>query len=137
MNNYTQEYIDACRSSLDEQLALYRKLVASARGQAKVHSALDAFEPRFFNNMVVVLDTYFCHRSRTIEGKDGNPLNEVRVLCSSMLLHGGVMTAEKSTKLSPANSLLKYEVGDEIKLSEADFAMLSKAFFAEVEAKFL
>jgi hypothetical protein len=47
------------------------------------------------------------------------------------------MRAEKSIKLDPANSVLGYEVGDEIHLGEADFARIVDAFLAEVEKKFL
>lgn len=71
-----------------------------------------------------------------MEGKDGNPLNEVRVLCNSLLNNGGLMASDKQIKLDPAKSILKYQVGDEIKLSEADFALLAKAFFAEIESKY-
>jgi hypothetical protein len=57
--------------------------------------------------MVLILDTYFTHRSRTTEGKDSNPLNEVRVLCNSILENKSVLRADKSIKLKPETSVLK------------------------------
>ncbi|HLZ69334.1 MAG TPA: hypothetical protein VKV26_05420 [Dehalococcoidia bacterium] len=141
MKTYSHEYIDGCRSNLEADLAAYRGMVA-ARGSSSVnetprHSVFDAFEAVFFNNMVIVLDSLFVHRLRVIEGKDGNALNEVRMLCASLMEHAGVMTLDKSIKWSPAKSVLKYQDGDEIKLSEADFALLSQAFFTEIERKYL
>ena len=47
-------------------------------------SVFAAFEARFLSHLVLALDDYFLHRGRTIEGKDGNPLNEVRLLCDSI-----------------------------------------------------
>ena len=89
----------------------------------------------------------FVHRLTGIEGEDGNPLNEVRVLCNSILLNQGRLQVDKlpgwpnsasaSIKLPPEESVLKLKVGDEINLTEADFVRLSEAFFAEMERKFL
>jgi len=100
-----------------------------------------------FNRAVQLLDYMFVHRLRYIEGKDGNPLNEVRVLCNSILLNGGKLQVEtlpewpmsggRSLKLPPEKSILKLKVGDVVKLSEADFVRLSKAFFAALEEKYL
>lgn len=141
VKTYPREYVAACRARVDADLAAYRSLVAAAKKQPaidkKLNAAIEAFESAFFNNMVLVLDEMFVHRLRTVEGKDGNPLNEVRVLCNSMLHNKNIMTADNSIKLSPASSVLKYQVGDEIKLSEANFVALSAAFFAELERKFL
>jgi hypothetical protein len=53
------------------------------------------FEARFFNSQVLLLDHMFVHRLAGIEGKDGNPINEVRVLCNSLLLNKGKLQIEK------------------------------------------
>src|SRR6266540_4514743 len=135
MKSYTQGYIDACRARVDANLRAYRKQV----GKAPVKE----FESRFFNDQVLLLDYMFVHRLSGIEGKDGNPLNEVRVLCNSILLNHGKMQVDKlpgwpnsavgSIRLTPENSLLKLKVGDEVKVTEADFLRISKAFFTEME----
>jgi len=88
----------------------------------------------------------FVHRLSGIEGRDGNPLNEVRILCNSILLNKGKLqvnrlqgwpnSAVSGLKLLPEKSLLKLQVGDEVRLTEADFVRLSKAFFAEIEKKY-
>lgn len=148
MKNYPKEYIDARRSKVDADLAAYRKLMAITKNLSAANkTAIEAFEITFFNNMVLMLDYFFVHRLTGIEGKDGNPLNEVRVLCDSMLgssparqiyRHGNnIMTMNKSIKLSPEKSALKYRAGDEIKVHEADFVLISKAFFAEIEQGYL
>jgi len=82
VKNYTQTYIDECRSRVNVQLSTYNNLITSARKSAgnnekSLNSAIESFEPIFFNNMVLLLDALFVHRLRMIEGKDGNPLNEV------------------------------------------------------------
>src|SRR5436190_12030313 len=121
MKTYSQDYIDACRARVEANLRAYRKQVGKAPTKE--------FERRFFNDQVLLLDYMFVHRLSGIEGKDGNPLNEVRVLCNSILLNRGKLQVERlpgwpmsavsSLTLSPEKSVLKLRDGDEVKLSEA------------------
>jgi hypothetical protein len=140
MNKYPQAYIDSCRSRVDAQLDDFRTFVAAAKSnEAKNPSfdkALAAVESAFFNNMIIVLDSYFTYRTRAVEQKDGNPLNEVRVMASSMLSNGEIMMADSTIKLNPVKSVLKYEIGDKIRVTEQDFELIAKAFFDEIEVKF-
>lgn len=127
INAYTQEHIDACRSRVISQLSAYDNLITAANNavgtdETPLNSAITSFEPVSFNNMVLVIDSYFFHRSRTIEQKNGNPLN---------------VLADKTIKMNPAKSVLKYQVGDEIGLNESDFLLISEAFFAEIASKYL
>ena len=140
VNSYPQDYVDSCRSTIASNVSAYRDLIAKAIdvcGATTLDTEIAAFEPVFFNNLLIVLDGYFTHRARGLEKKDGNPLNEVRVLCNSMTSHHSTMTADKTIKLDPDESVLGYRVGDKITLSETDFLLISKAFFAELERKFV
>ena len=142
VNNYREDYIVECRSRMESQLAAYQTLVATAREKtgtrkSAFNSSVDVFEPLFFDNLVVVLDGFFVHRARGKEGKDGNPLNEVRMLCNSILQNRGVLAADKTIKYNPEKSITKLQVGKEIKLTESDFVLLFRAFFAEIEIKFM
>jgi hypothetical protein len=129
--SYPQDYVDACRVRVAAQVAAYRAVATTASPQA-----LGDFEGVFFNTMVLALDTYFTHRGRGQEGKDGNALNEVRLLCGSMTEHGDVMTLDKTIKWNPATSVLGYQAGDTIKLTEAAFTRLAEAYFTEIEKRF-
>src|SRR5437016_215222 len=121
--------------------------MTSIRRPRSIHGPrMEAFEARFFNDQVLLLDYMFVHRLTGIEGKDGNPLNEVRVLCNSVLLNQGRLqvdrlpgwpnSASTGMELPPEKSVLKLKVGEEVRLNESDFVRLSKAFFAELEKKF-
>jgi hypothetical protein len=137
--NYAQEEIDAARAMVEADLRAYKRLPDAAKTKE--------FETVFFNRAVLLLDYMFVHRLTGIEGKDGNPLNEVRVLCNSILLNKGRLQIDKlpgwptsasaALKLPPDTSVLKLKAGDEVKLSEIDFVRLTKAFFAELEKKYL
>jgi hypothetical protein len=138
VKTYPQDYIDDCRAKMDAQLDAYKALVAAV-GKTKApagRAAVETFEPLFFNNLVLVLDAYFMHRTRAIEGKDGNPLNEVRMLCTSILQNKGVLAIDKTIKYRPEASVSKLDIGDEIRVDQAQFQALYEAFFAELERRF-
>jgi len=141
-NSYTRDYVNHCRSRVAAQVSAYRALIAAAMRHAtadaqRLEGAIEAFEPHFFNSMVLALDSHFVHRARAIEKKDGNPLNEVRMLSNSIMNNDSVVCADKTIKYDPARSVLKRRVGDKITLNETDFVRLSAAFLAEIEAKYL
>jgi hypothetical protein len=68
-------------------------------------------------------------------GKDGNPLNEVRMLCDGIMENEGRLSANKGIRYKPEPSVLKFKTGDEIRLNADDFARLSAAFFDEIPRK--
>ena len=139
MKKYSQEYIDACRMRVDAGLRAYRRQVGNEPSKE--------FEVRFFNDQVLVLEYMFEHRLSGIEGRDGNPLNEIRALCNSLLLNNGELQVDKlpewpisavaNLTLPAEKSVLGLEAGDKVMLSEDDFIRLSDAFFAEIEKKYL
>jgi hypothetical protein len=135
VNRYDQTYIDGCRARIDAQVAAYRDMAMAARGP-KLGAAIEALEPRFFNALVLQLDYSFVHRTRNMEGKDGNAMNEVRVVCNSLLHGDGTLLADKTVKLDPATSVLGLAPGDPIALDEGDFARLCDAFFERLEASY-
>ena len=138
--DYTREELDNAKTAVNRQLAAYRKLLKALDGateDATVQSALEAFEPLLFNNMTLVLDRYFVHRIRGVAGKDGNPLNEVELLSDSLMNTGGELRGNNVVKYTRDGSVLKLEPGERIRLCAAQFERLAKAFFAEIEARFV
>src|SRR5260370_26484199 len=116
---YTKDYVDSCRAKVAAQVASYSKISAATP------PAIAVFERQFFNHMMLALDHYFLHRSRNMEGKDGNPLNEVRMLCNALMGNQGRMSADKTIRYKPEMAILKFKIDDEIRLNADDFALLS------------
>lgn len=44
----------------------------------------------FLNDMVLLLGSCIVHRSRALEGDDGNALNEFQMICTSLSQNHGV-----------------------------------------------
>src|SRR4051812_40907354 len=123
MKTYTREYIKSCRALIASHVEAYDRRQGSAADKA--------VEASFFNAQVLLLDYMFVHRLSGLEGKDGNPLNEVRVLCNSILLNGGKLQVEKlagwpnsdvsGLTLPSDQSILALKPGQRINLTRSDF----------------
>jgi hypothetical protein len=85
VSSYAKDYVDACRAKVTAQLASYRKVLAGKP------AGRETFEHQFFNHMILALDHYFVHRGRAM---DGNPLNEVRMLCDAIMENEGRMSEQ-------------------------------------------
>jgi hypothetical protein len=138
---YPQSYIDEARARIAGQVAVFGGLSSVVRAEpraarGRVGSALDALEPEYFANLVIALDSHFVHRSRGQERKDGNAMNEVRVLVSSIQYHDSILTSEKGIRLDPARSVLGIEYGDRIRIDAEGFERLAGAFFEALEATY-
>lgn len=138
MKTYRDDYISACRARIEQNVKAYDEL--------RLGAAAGVFEARFFNDQLLLLDYMFVHRLSGIEGKDGNPLNEVRALSNSLLLNGGKLQVEKlpgwpnsavsGLRLAPDRSLLKITNGQRIELTRDRFLKLADAFFEEIEMRY-
>ena len=129
VSRYELAYIQNCHAQITAQLDAYAALAMPA-GPTRA-----AFDRLFFRNLVLALDHMFVHRTRGAEGKDGNPLNEVRLLCAAVGADGKF--AENPTiKYVPERSVLKLRPGDEVVLDARGFAQLADGFFAELARRF-
>jgi hypothetical protein len=118
---YDRTYVGACRESIGAAVEELRRVGAGSAAWIQ---------------LVVALDRWFALRNPKVEGRDGNPLNEVRVLAESVVERGAVMTVPKGIKLRAGESVLGFEKGEELSLDGDAFERLFDAFLAEVEEKF-
>ena len=127
VGKYKKAHIEACRRQVDAAVATYKKALGGKGG---------AFEAHFVKHMILALDRYFVHRTRGMEGKDGNALNEVRMLCASISEAGDKLLADTTIKYDAAKSATKLAIGDKLDLTIDQFEKLSAAFFAELTKRF-
>jgi hypothetical protein len=126
VTSYKSAYVAQCRKVVKTQLAAFSKL-----GQAG-----EEFGAAFFNPMVLALDHYFLHRQRSNEGKDGSPLNELRMLCDSIKEHAGTMTSNSTIKYDPLKSVTGIRLGEAIALDAETYGRLAEAVFSDIEKKY-
>ena len=117
---YDRHYVAACRESVGAAVAELRRAGAGSAA---------------WNQLMPALDRWFGIRNPKAEGRDGNPINEVRAIAESVTEHGSVMVVPRGIKLAPETSVLGFEEGEEISLDGDSFERLFDAFLAEVEAK--
>lgn len=122
-------------------MAAYRQAANAARQPGEPKPPADTpfgrLEPVFFNNLLVVLDTWFVRRARDVEGRDGNPLNEVRLLRRSLTENGERLVRDRTVRLDPDRSVLGHRPGDPVQLSEEQFTELAEAFLEEIEKRYV
>ncbi len=118
---FDRHYVAACRESVGAAVEELRRVDAGSVA---------------WNQLLVALEHWFVQRIPKLEGRDGNPLNEVRVLADSVIEHGAVVTVPKGIKLRPDTSVLGFAAGEEISLDADSFERLFDAFLAEVEERY-
>jgi hypothetical protein len=135
VDSYPKDHVERCRQSFASQLAAYRTLTEGA-AEAEGAAAVAGFAPLFFANLVLALDEWFLHRSRTLEGKNGGPLNEVRLICEALVTHDGVLTGQRSIKYDADKAVLGLALGEHVLVTETGFVALVDAFLADIEVRF-
>ena len=136
VTSYPEVYVQLTAAKLADQLAAYAALADAVKGNAKAEAALAAFAPGYFNAMLLALDHHFMHRMRGAEGKDGNPLNEVRMLSDSIMEHDGVLKDNRTIKYKAEKAVAGVAVGQEIALDAPTFERLAKAYLEEMGKRF-
>jgi hypothetical protein len=121
------------RAEIAAQIQAYRDLVgaaskASGMSLTRIDAALAAFEPAFFNNLLVALDARFAGRPVT-----AGPGAELRALAASLLADGGVLRVRDGAPYDADESVLRIEPGERIALNADDFEALCGVFLDAME----
>lgn len=136
VTSYPEVYVQLTAARIEEQLAAYTALADAVQGNAKAEAALTAFAPGYFNTMLLALDHHFMHRMRGAEGKDGNPLNEVRMLVESIMENNSVLRENKTIKYKAETAVAGIAMGERIALDAETFGRLARAYVAEIGKRF-
>lgn len=125
VKTYSSEYIDQCKKQFNADLDKFDAL-----------SLPKATEHVVAKYLLFGLELMFVHRLRGQEGKDGNPLNEVRILCDSLFNNKGVLLVDSGIQYKEEKTVLGVPLGGEIMLTFAHVKTLSDAYFCEIEKRF-
>ena len=116
---FTGGFHSHCRHCPGARLHLLVAGDAAVAPAESLSADADVFETVYFNNLVLSLELDFVHRTRGLQGKDGNALNEARVISNSIMTNKGRLLPDKTIKLDPEKSVLKYTVGEKIKVKRS------------------
>ena len=128
---YPTAQIATCRAEMTAMAATWRAVAKGSEPKAREDA-----EAQVFNQMAVALERRFTHRLRVVESKDGNPMNEVRLLALGVTTNGSYFPSDHTIKWQPEASVTGYRAGDKIRLSEAQFSKLANAYLDAVAVKF-
>jgi hypothetical protein len=128
---YPTEHIDRCRLAVDERIAAYHRAVADTGARQRT-----TFEQLYCRDLMVLLDAWFMHRTRAVEGKDGNPANEVRMLAASIIHHNGVLAADSTIRYRAEHSITELEIGAPINLTIDQTQHLAHAYLDTIIQRF-
>ncbi len=123
---YTSDEVESCRDNCDALLAAW--------GANDIEDS--TLESLVFGQAVVVLHTWFGHRRRELEGGDGNPMNEVRVIADSIVDNDAVLRVEGPITWVPERTVLRLDVGDDVQITANGFERLTAAYLAAIEATY-
>jgi hypothetical protein len=123
---YTSDEVESCRDNCDALIAAW--------GANEVDDT--TLESLVFGQAVVVLHTWFGHRRRELEGGDGNPMNEVRVIADSIVDNDAVLRVEGPITWVPERTVLRLDVGDDVQITANGFERLTAAYLAAIESTY-
>ncbi len=126
-------HVAAVRAEFAVYVQTYRDLVAAASKASgaslvRIDGALAAFEPGYFNNLLVALDARFENHSPDAAGA----IAEVRAIRASLIAGGGAMKTPAGVAYAPDASVLRIDIGDRIALNADDFEAIAAAFLDAV-----
>ena len=126
-NSYTSDELESCRDNADALLAAWQ-----------ANEVEDTtLENLVFNQAVVALDAWFVHRLRTMEGQDGNAMNEVRVLADSIVANDGVLRVDGAIRWEADRTRLGFAVGEEVLVTADGYERLAAAYLDAIGDTFV
>ena len=123
---YTSDEVESCRDNCDALIAAW--------GANEVDDS--TLESLVFGQAVVVLHTWFGHRRRELEGGDGNPMNEVRVIADSIVDNDAVLRVAGPITWVAERTVLRLAVGDDVEVTANGFERLAAAYIAAIESTY-